>query len=157
MSVSRARRLACIGILTLAVAGCASLSPGFEPPKLRVVSLRPVDGAEMAPRFEIGMRVINPNAEALALRGLSYTVSLEGQDIIEGVASDLPTVPGYGEADVRLLATVSLLAGIRLVGDLMQRPREAVAYELRAKLDLGAMRPAVRIEDAGTLRLTPAE
>jgi len=155
MRFSRARRRACIVLLALGVAGCASLAPGFEPPKLRVVSLRPVDGDDMAPRFEIGLRVINPNAESIAMRGLSYTVALEGQDIIEGVARDLPTVPGYGEADVSLLATVSLLAGIRLVGDLMQRPRDAVAYELRAKLDLGAMRPAVRIEDAGTIRLAP--
>ncbi len=157
MRFSRQCGVGCIVLWALLVAGCASLSPGFEPPKLRVVSLRPVDGEDMAPRFEIGLRVINPNAESITLRGLSYTVALEGQDIIEGVARDLPAVPGYGEADVRLLATVSLLAGIRLVGDLMQRPRESVAYELRAKLDLGAMRPAIRIEDAGKIRLTPSD
>lgn len=135
------------------LAGCATLQPGFETPKVQVMGLRPLPGEGMVPRFEILLRVINPNAESLNLRGLSYTVALAGEDIIEGVANDLPSVPGYGEAQVKVLAAVSLLAGARLVADLMQGPKRPVDYELRAKLDVGAMLPTIRIQEKGSLTL----
>lgn len=144
----RSLLLAC-GLL----AGCATMKPGFETPKVQVMGLRPLPGEGMVPRFEILLRVINPNADSLNLRGLSYTVALAGEDIIEGVANDLPSVPGYGEAQVKVLAAVSLLAGARLVADLMQGPQRPVDYELRAKLDVGAMLPAIRIQEKGSLTL----
>ena len=74
-----------------------------------------------------------------------------------GVANDLPEVPPYGEADVLLVAGVDLLGGIGLIGDLMQSSRESLTYRLEAKLDIGPLQPAIRIDHEGVVNLGPGQ
>ena len=53
-------------------AGCTSLRPDFETPSVIITSFNPLSSQVLTPRFEIGMRVVNPNATELSLRGMSY-------------------------------------------------------------------------------------
>jgi len=131
------------------VAGCATIKPGFETPTVQVMSFRPLPPEGLTPRFEIGLRVINPNADALKLRGISYTASLNDYRVIEGAASELPAVPGYGEAVFRLTAGVSLVDAMRFVNGLLTDAGGQIEYRLQAKLDIGALLPAIRIEEKG--------
>lgn len=140
----------------LALAGlqaCAGLRPGYEMPSLTVKSFRALPAQGAIPDFEIGLHVINPNSEALPLRGVSYTISLGGYDLIKGVGNQLPVIEGYGEGDLILTGSANLVAGIRLVNDLINRPGDTVPYEFSAKLDIGAWRPAIRVRDAGVISL----
>ena len=135
----------------LLAAGCATLRPDFETPSVNVVSFRALPSKGFAPRFEIGLRVLNPNSFELGLQGMSYKVFLDDYEVVEGVASELPVVPAYGEADIKVLAAVSLLDAMRLVNDRLQKPRGQVEYRLQAKLDVGTLIPAIRIEETGIL------
>ena len=78
------------------MAGCAGFVPGSEPPAVSVTSfaLAPASRGN-APRFNIGIHVVNPNRNPIRLRGMSYTVEIEGNRILNGANPDLPTVPGY--------------------------------------------------------------
>jgi LEA14-like dessication related protein len=138
-------------LAVLCVSACATMKPGFETPTVRVMSFRPLPSQGLAPRFEIGLRVINPNADALKLRGMSYNVSLDNYRVVEGAASDLPVVPAYGEATIKLTAAVSLVDAMRFVNGLMSDTDGQVEYRLQAKLDVGALMPAIRIEEKGLL------
>lgn len=137
--------------MLMLVSACATLSPDFEQPSVRVSSFRPLPSEGLSPRFEIGLRVINPNADALKLRGMSYRIFLDEYELVEGAANDLPSVPGYGEADFKVLAVVSLMEGLRFVNSMMQKPATEVRYKVQAKLDIGALLPAIRIEETGLL------
>lgn len=139
--------------LLAGLSGCSGLSPGYEQPTVTVSSFRaaPSDGA--IPDFIIGLRVVNPNRQALALEGASYTISLEGHEIIKGVANDLPVIDAYGEGTFTLTASANLFAGMRLVSELLRTPRNSFAYEFEAKLDPGGFRRAIRIRDAGQVSL----
>lgn len=138
-------------LTALCVAGCATLKPDFETPTVQVVSFRPLPAEGLTPRFEIGLRVVNPNADALKLRGISYNVSLDDYRVVEGAASELPVVPAYGEATFRLTAGVSLVDAMRFVNGLFSDTDGQVEYRLQAKLDVGALLPAIRIEETGLL------
>ena len=140
-------------MLALGLGACAGLRPGFETPTVTVSSFRPLPGDGAVPRFEIGLHIVNPNREALKLEGLAYTVSLEGRELVKGVDNDLPVIEGYGEGDVKLVATPNLLGGIRLVTDLMASPRDNFSYALEAKLDVGRFAPAIRVRDEGEIAL----
>lgn len=142
-------------LLALGLSACATLRPDFETPAVQVTSFRPLPGEGLAPRFEIGLRVTNPNADELKLRGLSYKVLLDDYEVVQGVANELPVVPGYGAADIKLLASVSLLDGMRFVNQLLQKPAGQVDYRLQAKLDVGALLPAIRVEESGKLGPAP--
>jgi len=135
----------------LLLSACATLKPDFETPVVEVMSFRPLPSEGLAPRFEIGLRVVNPNADALKLRGISYNVSLENYRVVEGAASDLPVVPAYGEANFKVTAAVSLVNAMRVVNGLMSDTDGKVEYRLQAKLDVGALLPAIRIEEKGLL------
>ena len=143
------------GILCLVAlfGACATVKPGYEEPTVNLTSFRMVPSEGVAPQFEVGLQIINPNRDALELVGLAYTISLEGRDVISGVSNDLPVIEGYDQGEVKLLASTNLIEGARLIGNLMSEPRDSLNYEFRAKLDVGALSPAIRVEESGTLDL----
>lgn len=145
-------RYSLVAVLVV-LAGCSGLRPGYETPTVTVSSFKTLPGEGALPAFEIGLRVINPNREALELAGVSYTISLAGHDVIKGVGNELPVIEGYGEGEFKLTASANLFAGIRLVTDLMRADRESFDYELEAKLDLGGLRPSIRVRDSGQIAL----
>ena len=144
-------------IAIIFTAGCATLHPDYEPPSVTVRSFRTIPTEGGAPRFEIGLHIINPNANDLNLRGIAYTVSLEGHKILTGVANELPVIQGYGTGDVTLDAAVDLINSITLIADLVQQPRESFAYKFNAKLDIGAFLPKIHATREGMISLRHTE
>lgn len=140
----------------LPLSGCAGMSPGYENPTVTVQSFKPIastDGSGL-PKFEIVLNVINPNLEPLELAGVSYTISLDGNDIIKGVGNELPVIEGYGEGSFTLNAGVNLLAGIGLFRSILNKQGNSFDYAFEAKLDPGAFRRKIRISDSGTINLS---
>ena len=105
------------------------------------------------PTFEIGLHVLNPNSSPIHLEGIVYTVSIQGHDVVKGVGRDFPVIEGYSEQTVKLTATANLLAGIRLVMDLMNTPGQDLRYEFEAKLDTGGIGRAIRVRESGSFRM----
>jgi LEA14-like dessication related protein len=132
------------------VAGCATMRPDYVKPSVSITSFKPVSSEGFAPRFEIGMRIVNPNSVKLKLRGMSYKVFLNYFQVVEGAANKLPEVPAYGEAEFKVTGTINLLEGMRFVQELMKNENGQVDYRLQAKLDVGVMVPSIRIEKAGS-------
>ena len=143
-----------IASTVLMIAGCATLHPDYETPTVNVSTIRALPSESIAPRFEIGLHIINPNRNALKLHGIAYSLRLEGYKILTGVANDLPIIDGYGEGDVTLIATTSLLSSIRLFADLMNTQRDAITYALDAKLDLGGFHPNIHVGEKGEIDLS---
>ena len=143
-------------LLCTAFAGCSSLRPGFQTPTVTVSSFNAVPSSGIVPTFEIGLRVMNPNPQALKLDGIAYAISLEGSKLVNGVTNELPTIPAYGQGDVQLTATADLLAGARVVSELLRSGKRDVDYAFEATLDLAGLLPAIRVRDAGRISLQPA-
>jgi LEA14-like dessication related protein len=135
--------------------GCAGLQTDFKEPTVSVTSFRALPSEGMAPRFEIGLHVTNPNRRAIALEGLSYTVNIEGHQILTGVENELPVIEGYGEGDVTLTATADLFNSISLISDLLRQPRDSFTYEFVARLDLGGIYSDIPVEKKGQVSLAP--
>ena len=142
--------LAIFCFCTFFTTACATLSPVFETPTVKVTSFTPLPSQNLTPSFEIGMRVVNPNPMKLNLRGMSYKLFLNDYEVLDGVANALPVVPAYGEAEIKLTATVGLVEGMRFVSDMLQSSRTVVAYRLQVNLDVGALIPIIRIEKTGS-------
>jgi LEA14-like dessication related protein len=138
----------------VSLAGCAGFRPGWETPTVTVKSVRAIPSQGMLPEFEIDLHIVNPNREALKLAGVSYTVRLEGHELVKGVGNDLPVIDGYGEGDVTLSASADLFAGVGLVRELMSSQKDTLSYQFEAKLDPGALRPSIRVRDSGEVSLS---
>jgi LEA14-like dessication related protein len=125
----------------------------FQNPTVQLVGLRPVVSTSNSPRFEIDLRVINPNRKAIRLKGAAYSISLDSFELVQGVATDLPVVPAYGEAQFTVGATLSWLESFRLLTKLANERSDQVRYELKAKLDTGAFLPDINVNERGMLSL----
>jgi hypothetical protein len=133
--------------------GCAGLEPCFENPTVGLSSFRFLPAEGMAPRFEIGLHIVNPNRTPLKLEGIAYSVILGGHRVLTGASSDLPVIEAYGEGDVVLTATTDLLRSISLISMLLRQPQDTVTYELDAKLDIGGLRPRIHLQEQGEISL----
>ena len=105
--------------------------------------------------FRIGLRILNPNANALTIRGLSYHLDLNGHKVVSGVSGDIPDVPAYGDIVVNFEAGTSLVGGARFVYDLIQSSDGIIDYKLEAKLDVGTFSPAIKLIENGQVSLDP--
>jgi hypothetical protein len=155
--VNQCSRPLALLLASLLLASCATLSPDYEEPTVTLNSFRALPSEGMAPAFEIGLRVINPNAQSLALEGVVYTISVQGHELVKGVGKDFPVIEGYSQQDLVLSASANLLAGIRFIGDMMQAPEESLEYVFEAKLDLQGLYPSIRVSERGTFDLNPSQ
>ena len=155
MIIQKLYRHFCYALLVALLGGCATVQREFKEPTVSVTSFRALPSKGMAPRFEIGLHVTNPNRVALELAGLSYSVSIEGHQLLTGVANELPVIEGYGEGNITLLATADLFNSISLISDLMRQPRDTFTYEIIANLDLGGIYPDIPVKKQGRVSLAP--
>ena len=143
-------------VLYFFITGCATLQPGYETPVVSVTSFEAIPAQGMMPQFQIGLHIVNPNRTALNLKGVSYTISLEGHKIMTGVSNQLPQIDPYGEGDVLLTASVDLFNSIGFFADLVRsQKKETLSYSLNAKLDAGTLHPLIRVKKEGELTLNP--
>ena len=143
-----------ISIFGFFLAGCAALQTDYETPTVSITSFKAIPGEGVLPQFEIGLHIINPNRSALDLKGISYTVKIEGHSLLTGVSNKLPKIDPYGEGDILLEASVDFFNSIGFFADLVKnQKREDLAYSLDAKLDVGALHPIIRVSKKGKLSL----
>jgi hypothetical protein len=141
-----------IPVLWLALlVGCVSFKQEIDPPKISLLSLRSLTEEGGSPRFEIRLRVINPNKETLDIAGISYSIELLDRELIAGVANDIPPIAGYGEGIVTLDAGLQLLELLRLMASLGTDRSEPLVYRFSAKIDFNGFIPTQRIEDSGEI------
>ena len=140
-------------LIVFLVASCAGIQSDYETPSVIITDFRALPSEGIAPRFEIGLHIINPNRKALELIGISYTVKLEGHKILTGVSNKVPVVEAYGESDVKLAATTGILSSISLLADLMRDQRDTFKYILDVKMDIGGLHPNIHVRKEGNISL----
>lgn len=135
------------------LSGCANLAPDLDPPKVSVTSFHSLPSEGGVPRFEIKLRVINPNTQTLDIAGISYSVELLDKELITGVSNDITPIEGYGEGEVTLDAGLQLFEVVRLMASLGEAESGPLTYRFKAKIDFNGLIPTQRIEDSGEIVL----
>jgi LEA14-like dessication related protein len=140
-------------LISLWLTSCASLSSDYDSPKVTVESFRALPSDDVGPRFEIKLRVVNPNKQSLDIAGISYSIDLLDNELLSGVTNDVPVIEGYSEEEVVLEASVNLLRVLPLLVGIGRNPSEALNYRFSAKIDFNGFTPTQRVEETGTIAL----
>lgn len=144
--------LAVSALLALALAGCAGMQ-FREPVRVNVVDLEPLPGQGLEIRFNVKLRVQNPNETSIDYDGLALELELNGKPFATGVSDRKGSVPRFGDAVIVIPVSVPAVSAVRQVLGLMNDARlDNVPYVLRGKLAGGPL-GAITFTDAGTLRL----
>jgi LEA14-like dessication related protein len=153
----RSSQFAAIGLFLLCVSlfsGCATVGGGRESPKVDVVGITKSESDTSALQFTIQLRIVNPSAETLNLKGLYYELSLEGIDLVNGTARSIPPIEGYSDTVVSVSSAASLIGSARLASMMINDPRENWRYELKAKLGTSSKwMPSTTITESGEIPL----
>jgi LEA14-like dessication related protein len=141
-----------LALVTLTLNGCAGFFGG-DPMRVNVAGIEPIDGQGLEMRFNVRLRVQNPNDSAVNFNGVSLDLELNGKPFASGVSDHADTVPRYGETVVNVPLTVPAFAAIRQAFAFAGATESGqIPYILRGKL-AGGLTGTTRFIDQGTLSL----
>lgn len=144
--------IALLVLTCMLLTSCASL-PGIEPPRVSVAGIESLDGQGMEMRFNVKLRIQNPNNTQIKYQGLLVDLFIDGRRVASGVSNEPGLVPAYGELVYTLPVSVSTLNVVRQLIDIAQQPQKsAIRYEIKGKLE-GGLFGTVRFSDNGNLTL----
>jgi LEA14-like dessication related protein len=134
--------------------GCAGFGTKLEAPRVSVVGIRALEANLFEQTLEVRMRVQNPNARDIPVRGLDIDVELAEEPFAQGVSARQFTVPARGEAEFDMIVTAHAATALLRIATASRAEREQVGYRLKGKLStkLGMLR-SIPFEETGTLPL----
>lgn len=151
MPEMRSRRLALAALAALLLSGCAVL-PRFEAPRLSVVGIEMQSADLFSQRLKVRMRVLNPNARDLPVKGINYRIEVNDSELGRGLTNTPFVVPALGEAEFDVQVTTNV-AGL-LAKLLSRRKTETLDYRLVGDVALssGFLR-RIPFDERGSVRL----
>ena len=143
-----------LSILTLFFIGCAALNTSTPKPSVSINSFEVQPGGGLTPRFKIDMRIINTSRDTLDIEGIVYTVELQGNTVLTGVAKDIPSIEPYSEANVTVSGTPDLFGSFGLIKDMMDQKSGKIDYEVDVAIDIGSLYPIIHSTKNGEFSLS---
>ena len=136
----------------LALAGCSLFVPKLQTPHLSVVRVELQKGALWQQKLKVRMHVDNPNDRELPIKGITYTLDVNGQEFAHGESAASFGVPALGEADFDMNMTANMAGTI--ISLLSHGTDANVEYHLVGRISLseGLLR-SVPFDQHGTFRL----
>ena len=118
----------------LCLSGCSLFVPRLEPPRLSVVNVEFQKGALWQQRLRVRMHVDNPNDRVLPIKGITYTLDVNGQEFAHGESAASFVVPALGQAEFDMNMTANM-AGT-LLSLLSHGSDASVEYHLAGRIAL---------------------
>lgn len=97
-------------LLMLVIAGCATLS-GLETPRVNISNITPQDMTLFEQKFLVQLRIQNPNDVPLEVKGMTFSLDLNGKSFATGLSNQQVTIPRFG-SEVVEVEVFSGLTGI---------------------------------------------
>lgn len=148
------RRLFLLGLLA-ALAGCAGLLQRPASPHVTLADLQVLEIGLFEQRYRVELRIQNPNDHPLAVRGMDFSLDLNGRDFASGVTPRAFSVPAYGEQRVAVDVVSNLARVFEQLRDLGRAQTRLLSYRLAGNLHLADSPLRLPFQYAGELSLAP--
>jgi len=122
--------------LVLLGTGCTGLR-NLEPPEVVLTAIRPLDTSTLfEQRFEVGLRIYNPNNRDLDIDGIDFELDVNGQRLARAAGANEFLLPRLGEAETTVVVSTSLISVARQLMTLQQS--QALNYRISGRVHLGS-------------------
>lgn len=147
--------------LLLLLAGCASMHSLKENPKVSIADIRVRDVKAMETVFQIQLRILNPNDDAIDLHGINCEMEVDGRHFASGIADTNQSIPAFGTGLVTVnvyasvLDMVSSVVDLLHTGDAVKSQGKPMAYILKGTVTVGlfGMKKPVPFTTSGEVSL----
>ncbi|NWL77583.1 water stress/hypersensitive response domain-containing protein [Pseudomonas taiwanensis] len=148
----RATGLAALLIPLVLLTGCVGFGTR-DPLQVDLAGMEPIPGEGLEVRFNLKLRVQNPNEGAIHYSGVALEMDLNDLPLASGVSNQGGTLAGFGETLIEVPVTISAFSALRQAWTLTgAHPVQHVPYALRGKLG-GGFWGTRRFTDAGVLSI----
>lgn len=133
------RRLIVLPPVTLLIAllsGCAGTTELTHPPRVSLAGLRLAEIGLVEQRYAAKLRVQNPNDARLRVRGMEYTIYINGRKFADGVSGLHFSVAAYSEKIVEVNLTSTVLRVYEQFKSLSEGEAKTFRYRIAGSLSL---------------------
>lgn len=135
----------------LLLVGCAALPQKPEAPRVSLVGLKLVSMELFEQRYQVRLRVKNPNAFSLPIRGIDFRLDINGKSFADGVSAQSVEVPAYGEQVIALKVSSNLMQVFRQLQTLENSQAPGFAYRLSGAVAVGEAGLRLPFDHSGEL------
>jgi len=122
--------LACLG-------GCSTFSGNFADPDIQLLKVE-VERARLTEQlFNLTFRIDNPNGVSIPVRGMTYSVQLDGMKLAVGETNDWFRVPAHGRHVFTVPVRTNLWRHLKDVVRMLEKPNRPINYQLQAEIKTG--------------------
>ena len=124
--------LCCTATLT-----ACSLFGGYqETPRVSLVSIQPIEMGLLEQRYGLQLRILNPNDKEIPVKGLSYSIEINGHEFAYGVSRQPVTIPPFSEALLDVEVVSNLLNVLQQFQEMSSENSNSLKYRLKGKISL---------------------
>ena len=121
---------------TVALAACSLFGGYQETPHVSLVSIQPIEMGLLEQRYGLQLRILNPNDKEIPVKGLSYSIEINGHEFAYGVSRQPVTIPPFSEALLDVEVVSNLLNVLQQFQEISAENSNSLKYRLRGKISL---------------------
>ncbi|SFM54078.1 LEA type 2 family protein [Nitrosomonas communis] len=122
-----------LGMVALVVA-CTQLGAIKQKPEITLANIELVELGLLEQRFNLQLRIQNPNDVALRINGMTVDLELNGTKFAKGLSDKAVTVPRMSEAVMEVKATSSLGMLWQQLSQLEKSSSDKIDYRISGQL-----------------------
>jgi LEA14-like dessication related protein len=100
-------------LAALLLTTCATVPHDIEPPRIGIANIAPKDFAVFEQRFDVQLRIQNPNDKDLVINGMRFDIELNDKEFGNGMSGQKVTVPRFGSEVVNVEVVTGLSSFLR--------------------------------------------
>lgn len=120
------------------MASCSTMPPEFEAPRVHISDMTAKEMAIFEQRFDVKLRIQNPNNTDLSINGLKFDIELNEREFANGMSGQRLIVPRFGSEVVDVEVFTTLGSFLRQIQTLNSGAPQKVRYRLKGSVFVDA-------------------
>jgi LEA14-like dessication related protein len=117
--------------VAMLVTACSTMPTDFEAPRVHISDMTAKDLAIFEQRFDVKIRIQNPNNTDLSINGLKFDIDLNEREFANGMSGQRLVVPRFGSEVVNVEVFSTLGSFLRQVQSFNSGMPQKVRYRLK--------------------------
>ncbi|HKR80289.1 MAG TPA: LEA type 2 family protein [Nitrospira sp.] len=128
----RLKRYGSLGVsLAVLTAACSTMPKEYEMLRVHIADMTPKDMAIFEQRFDVKLRIQNPNEVEFSINGLKFDIELNERDFANGMSGEHVVVPRFGSEVVNVEVFTTLASFLRQIQEFSGGGGQKVRYRLK--------------------------
>ncbi len=147
-------RVVLLFLAAAVLAGCSLLRyKTAESPRVTVSDIQLAGFSIFEQKFDVTLRMQNPNDFALPITGMEYELCVEDNAVATGVSDKNITVPAFGEQLVKVSVVGNFLSSMTQLQRWQKAGGSSLGYRLKGKLKMADVAVKIPFDYAGKFEL----